>query len=436
MLRRVTIASLAPTGEGVSKTSDGIGFVAGALPGEEVEAQVLEVRKRFWKGRAEAILSRSPLRRTGGHAEGCAGCDWSYFDLEAALRAKRDLFLETMERIGELPAHLFEGHDPGTGTGGSPRPLSIEASPLAYRLRARFHVVGRGEAASLGYFVPRTHRVESAQNCEALSDSLRAILPGLREAIAASGAAVTEIATVENREGSRRLARATLPSGSDRRDANAVLESLSGLFDGVAVAAAEGPVLARSGERRLWIRVGNREFPLTARTFFQGNRHLLEALYAAIVAKAESAPPGRALDLFGGVGFFAGALLDAGREVTTVEADHAAVEQALAAKKRWRAESWTVRHADALAFLGQARGSFAVAVADPPRAGFPAALPRSLSRRDCGLLLYVSCEPATLARDLAALVAGGLHIRSASLYDLFPLTHRVEAIVALSAGAE
>src|SRR5512135_3015552 len=95
MLRRLRIGNLAPTGEGVSKASDGVGFVAGALPGEEVEAEVLEVRKKFWKGRAAVILTRSPLRRCGAHAEGCAGCDWSYFDIEAALRAKRDLFLET-----------------------------------------------------------------------------------------------------------------------------------------------------------------------------------------------------------------------------------------------------------------------------------------------------------------------------------------------------
>ena len=423
MLRRVTIAKLAPTGEGVSKTADGVGFVAGALPGEEVEAEVLEVRRKFWKGRVCSIFLRSPLRRSGAHAERCAGCDWSYFDLEPALSAKRDLFLETMERIGELPASLFGD-------------LPIEPSPLAYRLRNRFHVAGRGEATRLGYFLPQTHRVEPAEDCEALSDSMRSLLPRLREAIASGGAAVAEIATVEDLDGVHRLARAALASGSDRRDSNAVLAALSSLFDGVAVAGAEGQILARSGERRLWIRVGNREFPLTAGTFFQGNRHLLEPLYAAVVGEAQSASPGRALDLFGGVGFFAGALLDAGREVTTVEADHAAVEQALAAKKRWRAESWTVRHADALAFLGKARDSFAVTVADPPRAGFPAALTRSLSRRNFGLLLYVSCEPATLARDLAALVAGGLHIRSASLYDLFPLTHRVEAIVALSAGAE
>src|SRR6266542_770061 len=300
MLRRVTITNLAPTGEGVSKTADGIGFVAGALPGEEVEAQVLEVRKKFWKGRTCAILSRSPLRRSGKHAEGCAGCDWSYFDLEAALRAKRDLFLETMDRIGELNARLFGD-------------LSIFPSPLAYRLRNRFHVAGRDKTAAIGYFAPRTHRVESAEDCEALSDSMRAILPRLREAIAASGAAA--------------------------------------------------------------------------------------------------------------------------HEVVTVEANHAAVEQALAAKKRWRAESWTVRHADALAFLGQSPDSFDVTVADPPRAGLSQPLTRSLSRRGGGgRLLYVSCEPATLARDLAALLSGGLHIRSARLYDLFPLTHRVEAVVALSAS--
>ena len=233
-------------------------------------------------------------------------------------------------------------------------------------------------------------------------------------------------------EASRRLARVALPPDADRRDANAVLESLSGLFDGIAVAAAGGPILARAGERRLWIRVGDREFPLTAGTFFQGNRHLLGSLSAAVAREAASAPAGRALDLFGGVGFFAGALLDGGREVVTVEADHAAVEQALAARKRWRAGPWTVRHSDALAFLGRDRDPFAVIVADPPRAGLPAALTRSLSRRVGGLLVYVSCEPATLARDLAALLAGGLHIRSASLYDLFPLTHRVEAVVALS----
>src|SRR5580765_1017517 len=144
MIRRVEIASLAPTGEGVSRTSDGIGFVAGALPGEDVDAEVLEVRKKFWKGRATRVRAPSPLRRTGPHAEGCAGCDWAHYDVEAARRSKRALFLETMERIGGVPGSAF-GEIP------------IEPSDLAYRLRNRFHASGRGEAARVGYFAPGTH---------------------------------------------------------------------------------------------------------------------------------------------------------------------------------------------------------------------------------------------------------------------------------------
>jgi 23S rRNA (uracil1939-C5)-methyltransferase len=421
MLRRVTIDTLAPTGEGVAKTPEGVGFVAGALPGEEVEAEVLEVRKRFWKGRAVSVSARSPLRRSGPHAEGCAGCDWSHFDVEAGRDAKRELFLETMERIGELPARLFV-------------PLPIEPSPLAHRLRNRFHAAGRGPQTRFGYFAPRTHRVESADDCEALSESTRLLLPRLSEAIASGGGAVTEIATVEDLTGERRLARATIEAGADRRHAHSALEALAPFFEGTAVAAAEGPVLARAGERRLWVPVGGRDFPLTAWTFFQSNRHLLEPLSFDVGRQAARLPSGRALDLFGGVGLFAGALLEAGHSVVTVEASHVAVEQALAAKRRWRSDRWTIVHADALEFLERSRESFDLVVADPPRAGLGLPVAGTLARRSPHLLLYVSCETATLARDLAALAAGGLSIFGAKLYDLYPLTHRVEAVVALSAS--
>jgi len=174
LIRRVTIGNLAPTGEGVSKTSDGVGFVAGALPGEDVDAEVLEVRKKFWKGRAVLVRDRSALRRSGPHAEGCAGCDWSHYDPASARDSKRTLFLETMERIGGVPGSAFGE-------------LPIEESALEYRLRNRFHVSGRGESARIGYFAPGTHDVTPAENCEALSEPMRGLLPTLREGIARSG---------------------------------------------------------------------------------------------------------------------------------------------------------------------------------------------------------------------------------------------------------
>jgi len=173
---RVTIEKLAPTGEGIARTSDGVGFIAGALPGEEVEAEIRELKKNFWRGEALEIHKPSPQRLSGPHAS-CAGCDWAHFEREAALQAKRSLFLETMERIGGQPPEVFG-------------PLPAEGSPARYRLRSRFHVSGTGSQTVLGYFAPRSHRVEPLTDCEALSRQTVELLPRIRDIIASSGACV------------------------------------------------------------------------------------------------------------------------------------------------------------------------------------------------------------------------------------------------------
>ena len=422
MIRRVAIETLAPTGEGISRTSDGVGFIAGALPGEEVEAEVAEVRKRFWKGRAAAILARSPLRLSGAHAEGCAGCDWSYLDLAAARDWKRALFLDTMQRIGDLPAAPFGD-------------LPVAASGAGYRLRSRFHASGRGGSAVLGFHAPRTHRIERADGCEALSPQMRARLRRMQEAVAASGARLREIAAIESIDAAHGLARATLEEGADRREAGELLGALEPLWDGVVVVDASGAVVARSGAARLAIQVGGREFRLMAGTFFQGNRHLVAALADEVRLEAGRIPPGRALDAFGGIGLFAGALADAGHAAVTVESDGGAVELALESRKRWAEAGWEIVRSSVLAFVAGGSERFDVVVVDPPRAGLGLKLCRELPRRVGRVLIYVSCEPATLARDIAALRSGGLEVRRARLFDLFPFTHRVEAVVTLERAA-
>jgi tRNA/tmRNA/rRNA uracil-C5-methylase (TrmA/RlmC/RlmD family) len=418
MIRRVRIEALAPTGEGVARTPEGVGFVAGALPGEEVDAEVGEFRKKFWRGRVVEVRSASPDRRSGGHADGCAGCDWAHLELARAREWKRSLFLETMERIGRLPREIF-GEVP------------VVASPPGYRLRNRFHVSGRGDSAEVGFFAPRTHRVEPAAACEALGDTTRALLPRLAAAVAGSGAAVSEIATAESMDGEDRLALAALAAGADRREGQDLLGALAPLVEGLVVADASGAALGRGGSTRLWLPIGGREFPVTAGAFFQGNRHLVGPLYADVAREAAAVSPGRALDAFGGVGLFAGALLDGRHAVETVEGDAAAVELALEAKKRWGAGSWTIARSGVLPFIAGGKERFDVAVVDPPRAGLGLKLATALPARIGRRLIYVSCDPATLARDLAALTEAGMVLEGARLYDLFPYTHRVEAVVTL-----
>ena len=115
-----------------------MGFVAGALPGEEVEAEVQEVRRNFWRGRTVAVLAPSRERVLAPSQE-CPGCDWGHFDLAAARAAKRALFLETMQRIGKLPPEFFGD-------------LPIALSPLSHRIRNRFHLEGRCGELVLGQF--------------------------------------------------------------------------------------------------------------------------------------------------------------------------------------------------------------------------------------------------------------------------------------------
>ena len=398
--------------------------MAGALPGEEVEAEVEEVHRSFWRGRAVAVASASP-DRTGSPDEACPGCDWGHFEPAAAREAKQALFLESMQRIGKLPPETFGD-------------LGIVASDLGYRIRNRFHVDGRGAGLVIGQFAGRSHRVLPVKLCRAITPQTSALLPAVRDALAACGATLTELATVEDASGERRLALATLGDVARRQvagEAESIGGALAPFFAGVKVVDRERRAVYQAGEARLSIAVGARPFLVSADSFFQGNRHLAPIL-SADVGRAAGTRPGDALDAFGGVGFFAAPLLDAGHSVTSVEGNPSAARDAAKTRQGWEdADRWRIVPSSVAGFLSSSSRRFDVAVVDPPRAGL-ARLALPIGERARRRLVYVSCDPATLARDLAQLLSV-FEVEDARLYDLFPLTHRVESVVTLvrKAGA-
>ncbi len=403
---------------------EGVGLVEGALPGEEVDVEVLRVSRKIWWGRTVAVHVSSPARIRGGHADGCPACDWAHMELGAAREAKVALFLETMERLGRTPAPLFGD-------------LAIEPSSPGYRIRSRFHAEARGERILVGGFAPRTHSVEPLDTCEALGPGMRGMLPRLSEALA-GGPVPQEIAVLESLDGGRRLACVVL-TGSvelDADDVDRLASTLAPLFAGLRVVDAAGRVRHASGEEHLWLPVGSpsgRDVPARPEAFFQGNRFLVEPLARHVESLAAEVPAGTALDAYGGSGLFASALLSAGHRVTSVEGDATTVETAQLARRRWNAGgSWRIDRSPVPEFLAHDPGREDVLVADPPRAGLGIALAEAIAGRARRRIVYVSCDPATLARDLAVLRNLGWEIDSARLFDLFAWTHRVEAVVSLS----
>jgi 23S rRNA (uracil1939-C5)-methyltransferase len=421
LIRRVEIADLAPTGEGIARGSEAIGFVEGALPGEEVDAEVRQVRKRFWRGRTVAVHRTSPDRVTGPHTT-CAGCDWAHFEPAAARRAKQRLFRETMARIGRLPAETLGE-------------LPVVPSPPGYRLRTRFHVERSPGSVRLGFFEPGSHRLQPAAACQMLTPQTRALLPRLQEALARSGAPVSEVATLESLDGERRLGRLSLAApGTELVSLMPLLSAMEGFFAGFRIEDVKGRALATRGEKRLLFPVEGRELGARVDTFFQANRYLLSALYREVREQSASRPAGDALDAYGGVGLFAGALLDAGHRVLSVEADLGAAGEAERTRRRWQVEQrWRIVRSPMLPWLLGDPGAFEVTVVDPPRAGLGIKVARRLAESTRSRLLYVSCEPATIARDLGLLAQAGFSIASARLFDLFLFTHRIEAVISLDA---
>ena len=378
------VERLAAGGEGVAHAPDGrVVFVAGAAPGDRVRVRVVEEHPKWLRGEIDAIEAPGP-----GRVEPrcplfgrCGGCAWQHLDYATQLAAKADILRDALVRIGGLAL-----------PGGE---IEMTASPpYGYRGRARVGVA-RGV---VGFRRLRSHALEPAAACPVL-------VPELERALAALAAAPPA------RDGEIELC-----AGDDGR------------------VRAWGPGGLLHGEAQLAIDAGPARIAVSPGVFFQGNARVRGPLLAAVL---EAAGRGRrALDLCAGAGFFTFALAERFAEVVAVESSPPAVRDLRRNLEANGAGNVRVECAPLERFLaGAAARDFAAdaIVVDPPRTGLGAALAKDLAAAaGAARVVYVSCAPATLARDLAVLAAEGLRLDSVRGFDLFPQTAHVEAIAVLS----
>ena len=191
--------------------------------------------------------------------------------------------------------------------------------------------------------------------------------------------------------------------------------------------SGEGRPLIQVGEKSLRYRVGSHNFQVSAGSFFQVNRHLVDEM-VRVVAGGVSGE--LALDLYAGVGLFSAALAEQIRHIFAVEASHTGYSD-LVQNVPANVKAVGARTEDYLRSR-LTRKSPDLVVLDPPRAGLGKAVTRSLVDLRVPFVRYVSCDPATLARDLVPMLAGGYHIEEAHLFDLFPQTFHIETVLLLA----
>jgi len=370
------IASLAAGGDGVGHLPDGrVAFVPFAAPGDLLRVRIVESRARFARARILDLLEPGPARvdPVCPAFGSCGGCAWQHVDYAAQLDAKREILVEALRRIGGL--------EPPVG------PVLPSPSQYAYRGRTRMRVAG----GRVGYLRRRSHALCAVSRCPVLVPALERRLGELA-------------AHPPAEEGEWELA---IGSGEVR-----------------------AAPIAAGAAGRIHLEVGGRRVGVSAGVFAQSNALLLEELAARV---AESAGGGSlAVELFAGAGFLTVGLAARFGRTVAVESDPDALRDlranlAEAGLDRVEVVGERVERAlPRLAGLGPD-----VLVLDPPRTGLPRGSARDLAAVRPERIVYLSCDPATLARDLAELSALGYGLRGVLGIDLFPQTPHLEALAAL-----
>lgn len=395
-------------------------LVWGAIPGERVRARV----ERFVRGVLFAdtveVLTASPDRRDARGDWRCGGNVFAHIGYERQRALKGEILRDALGRIGHIALDR--------------RPDVVPSPERGYRMRARLHVRGN----RLGFLREGTH-----QWCEA--GPAGQLHPGALQWIAAAERLIDEhhlgglvgVEVAENIGATERACHLELQRGVDAAPF-AVLAGagpLTGLSAG-RVDHARTDVLMGTPEVSETLDPGAAGPPLrlvrSVRSFFQGNRFLLEPLAQHVVGLV---PGGPVADLYAGVGLFGLALAANGAQVTLVEGDPVSGRdlEANAAPfaTRVRVERRSVEsYFDRAARRGASGAAepASVVIVDPPRTGMSAEAVAGVIRARPPRLIYVSCDPATCARDARALLAGGYALDGLTGFDLFPNTAHVESV--------
>jgi len=440
----LSIEKLIYGGDGLARTAAGADgrsldgrsltvFVPFVLPGERVEVDLRQEKPGLARGSVTQLIEASPDRveERCPYFRQCGGCHYQHIAYPRQLEFKAAILRETLQRIAKMELKSE---------------IRLHASPpWNYRNRTRLQVRTAPEF-TLGYFRFASHEFLAVRECPISSSLINRVIARLLELGGLNcPAAVEEMELFADAEDQHLLAWAFCGREADTLDLLRWAEALAREvpeISGVTFFSSrrraredEMPdlkMLAQSGATAIRYRTKNHEYQVSAGAFFQVNRHLVDELVSVVTGDARGEI---ALDLYAGLGLFSAVLAENFHHIFNVEASHTAhgdcVQNVPANVKAVVARTEDYLRSEYLKSR-RMRTRPDLVVLDPPRTGAGKGVIRSLAELAVRRIRYVSCDPATLARDIAPLLAAGYHIEETHLFDLFPETFHIETVMLLA----
>jgi 23S rRNA (uracil1939-C5)-methyltransferase len=444
----VTIDDLAFGGEGVGRLDGYVVFVRGGLPGDRLWVQVTETRARYARAQIEAVLARSPHRVDPPcpYFGRCGGCRLQHLDYPTQLAFKEKQVRDCLERLGDVGDFEL-------------RPILPAPEPYGYRNKMEFTVAGATGQPVIGlHEADRYDAVLDIERCLLQSETMNALLDETRRQARGLRLPVWDGVTEQGllRFVSLREGRRTGDAMVNLVAASPDLERLGPVAEAVkARVPATASVVLNVNAKKASVAVGTEEhvllgrdhiteslggliFQVSANSFFQTNTAQAERLFALVEAACEPGGDEILVDLYSGTGAISLLLARHYRHVYGIEIAAAAVADAVRNARANGIDNCTflageVRHV-LPALIAQGVHAETV-VADPPRAGFHPKALTALAALAPARIVYVSCNPSTLARDVGDLVRRGYRLEWVQPVDMFPQTPHIEAIARLQRAA-
>jgi 23S rRNA (uracil1939-C5)-methyltransferase len=426
---RLSIEKLVYGGDGLAHADGNTVFVPYVLPGEEVRAATRARQKNLlW---AELLEVTSPAKERAKarcpHFQKCGGCHYQHISAAEQVKLKKEILRETLSRLGGI---LWDGAI-----------VEHAAEPYGYRNRAQW-AVRAGMPRALGYFLPESSVILPIDECPVLSPLLTQTFLKLQD-MTRSGtlpAGVSEIeAFADSRDEKIALNVAFEKFPKSAEELKSAFRSALPQIESLLLLDQKKNKFELSGPGYLTQEAGGYQYRVSHLSFFQVNRFLIEDLLKTVVANARGE---LALDLYAGVGFFTLPLAKTFGSVVSVDANLAATRD-LHANAEAADVAIDAHNEHAEEFLKKTKEKPEFVVLDPPRAGLGAQPAKDLAELGASEIVYLSCDPSTLARDLAVLTnsvrkpkeipapRNRYEIVEMHLFDLFPQTFHIETLVRL-----
>ncbi|AIS17106.1 23S rRNA methyltransferase [Pseudomonas rhizosphaerae] len=426
--QRLPIERLASDGRGIAFFEGRTWFVSGALAGEQVEARVLNAHGKIVEARCERVLVASELRRPAPcpHFGICGGCSIQHLPHDQQLALKQRLLAEQFSRVAGIEPQEWAA------------PLS--GPELGYRRRARLAVRWDPKARHLavGFRAAASQDIVDITQCQVLVPALQPVVEQL-PALLRSFAKPQVLGHVELYAGTALALLVRHTAALADTDLDALLAFCAGLHMQLWLHGEDEPAPVHAGESLGFVLAPwHLQLAYRPGDFVQVNAAVNDAMIAQALEWLAPKPDERVLDLFCGLGNFALPLAQRSREVVAVEGVAAMVQRAAdnaAGNNLHNTGFFQSDLSQPLDAAEWAREGFSAVLLDPPRDGAFEVV-RTIRALGAQRLVYVSCNPATLARDTVELLRQGYRLKRAGILDMFPQTAHVEAMALFEAGQD